>query len=73
MPRPVVTILNAPECEQLPPIPAPVKWGGVPEIVDGAQTGNTLITHDGLADLGGYLDALASWARAAKACLEVKP
>jgi hypothetical protein len=54
-------------------MPRAVTWGGVPEYVDGEETGRTLITQDGLAELGGYLLAVRQWMAAASGCLEVRP
>jgi hypothetical protein len=38
-------------------------------MADGKQTGRTIITEDGLAELGGYLLAVRNWMRAAEKCL----
>lgn len=43
--------------------------GGVPEVVDGAETGRVLITRDGLAELGRYVAGALAWADAAAECL----
>lgn len=45
-------------------------WGGLPEVKDGAQTGRTILTEDGLAELGGYLKAVRDWILAASSCID---
>lgn len=68
-----MTVLWTPPSCELPAIPKPIVWGGVPEYdKDGNETGWTLITQDGLAELGGYLTALAGWATSAQKCLEAR-
>lgn len=37
---------------------------------NGKETGNTLITQDGLAELGGYLKSVRQWIQAATSCME---
>lgn len=44
--------------------------GGVPEMKDGAETGNVLITRDGLAELGRYVAGALTWAETAAECLK---
>lgn len=65
-----MTVLSSPTTCDLPELPPPINWGGVPEYdKDGNPTGWTLITHDGLAEMAGYLTGLAQWARAAEGCI----
>ena len=68
-PRPVPTISKDPDCN-LPELPDPIAWPGVTEYdEDGKETGWTLLTQEGLADLGGYLAGIANWTIAAQGCL----
>lgn len=69
-PRPVPIVSRTPSCN-LPAIPSPVNWGGVPQYdANGKETGTTLVTQDGLAELGGYLKAVRNWIKAASDCME---
>ena len=71
-PRPVQINSSTPSCN-LPSLPDPVTWGGVPEYdADGNETGWTLVTQDGLAELGDYLVAIAAWTQAARECLAAR-
>jgi hypothetical protein len=46
-------------------------WGGVPQYdANGKETGTTLLTQDGLGELGGYLLAVRQWMAAAASCME---
>lgn len=48
-----------------------MNWGGVPQYdANGKETGTTLVTQDGLAELGGYLKAVRNWIKAASDCME---
>jgi hypothetical protein len=69
-PRPVPIVSRTPSCN-LPAIPRPVVWGGVPQYdANGKETGTTLLTQDGLGELGGYLLAVRQWMAAAASCME---
>jgi hypothetical protein len=62
-PPPTVQVTPArPPCN-LPPLPHPVTFGGVP---DGD---NVVVTKTGLAELAGYLVATRAWIGAASTCL----
>lgn len=66
-----MTVLSNPTTCNLPDLPEPINWGGVPQYdKDGNPTGWTLITHDGLAELDGYLLGVAKWIGSAQKCLE---
>jgi hypothetical protein len=57
----------------LPTLPPPIVWGGLPEKKGGGrQTGRTIVTQDGLAELGGYLAGVRQWIAAASACMEAR-
>lgn len=67
-----MTVSSTPSPCNLPAIPRPVVWGGLPEMVDGKQTGRTILTEDGLAELGGYLKAVRDWIAAASGCINAR-
>lgn len=46
--------------------------GGVPEVVDGKETGRVLYTRDWMAALYVYTQATRDWIAAAAACLEAQ-
>lgn len=50
----------------LPPLPAPVVLGGMP---DGDRY---VLTRDGLADLARYLVGVRQWIEAANGCIDAR-
>ncbi len=58
---------SRPPCE-LPALPQPVVFGGVPDGDD-----KVIVTKSGLIALAGYVVAERAWIAAASACLAVAP
>lgn len=59
---------DRPPCD-LPAWPAKPVIGGVPEVVDGKQTGRVFVTPDGFAEIGRYVAGALAWAEKAGECL----
>lgn len=65
-PAPEVVPAPRPPCN-LPPLPQPVVFGGIP---DGEHV---VITRSGLADLSRWMVLTDAWILAAATCLDVQP